>query len=78
MAVNLRHQFFTAQGLREGMAAAGGGSIVNMGSIAWRLGLPGLTHYGTAKAAIVGADQGPGAGARPRPHPGQLHRAGAT
>ncbi len=54
MAVNLRHQFFAAQALRAGMAAAGGGSIVNMGSIAWRLGLPGLTHYGTAKAAIVG------------------------
>lgn len=54
MAVNLRHQFFAAQALRAGMAAAGGGSIVNMGSIAWRLGLPGLTPYGTAKAAIVG------------------------
>lgn len=58
MTVNLRHQFFAAQALREGMAAAGGGSVVNMGSIAWRLGLEGLTHYGTAKAAIVGLTKG--------------------
>src|SRR5438128_2239387 len=35
MAVNLRHQFFAAQAVIDGMAAAGGGSIVNLGSISW-------------------------------------------
>lgn len=58
MAVNLRHQFLAVKFLREGMAQAGGGSVINMGSIAWRLGLPELTHYGTAKAAIVGLTKG--------------------
>ena len=54
MAVNLRHLFFATQAVRQGMAAAGGGSIVNMGSITWRLGFAGLPAYATAKAAIVG------------------------
>ncbi|MEE8469384.1 MAG: SDR family NAD(P)-dependent oxidoreductase [Planctomycetota bacterium] len=54
MAVNLRHQFFAAQAVRTGMAQAGGGSIINMGSIAWRLGMTQLTAYATAKAGIVG------------------------
>ena len=54
MAVNLRHQFFAAQAVRAGMADAGGGSIINMGSIAWRLGMTQLTAYATAKAGIVG------------------------
>lgn len=58
MAINLRHQFLAVQFLRKGMAQAGGGSVINMGSIAWRLGLPELTHYGTAKAAIVGLTKG--------------------
>ena len=54
MAVNLRHLFFAAQAVRTGMAEAGGGSIINMGSIAWRLGMTRLTAYATAKAGIVG------------------------
>jgi len=54
MAVNLRHQFFAAQAVRAGMASAGGGSIVNMSSIAWRFGMTGLPAYATAKCAIVG------------------------
>lgn len=54
MAVNLRHQFFAAQAVRARMAAAGGGSIINMGSIAWRFGMTGLPAYSTAKAAIMG------------------------
>ena len=32
-AVNLRHHFFAAQAVAPGMAAAGGGAIVNMGSV---------------------------------------------
>src|SRR5689334_4283596 len=34
-AVNLRHQFFAAQAVVPKMAAAGGGSIVNLGSVSW-------------------------------------------
>jgi len=54
MAVNLKHQFFAAQAVIPAMKAAGGGSIVNLGSISWHLGLPELALYQTAKAAIEG------------------------
>ena len=54
MAVNLKHQFFAAQALAPHMERAGGGSIVNFGSISWHLGLEHLTLYQTAKAAIEG------------------------
>lgn len=54
LAVNLRHYFFAAQAVHRGMAAAGGGAIVNLGSIAWRLGLTRLAAYSTAKAGILG------------------------
>lgn len=53
-AVNLKHQFFCAQAVIPGMRAKGGGVIINMGSISWHLGLPELTLYQTAKAAIEG------------------------
>lgn len=53
-ATNLRHQFFAAQALIPGMAAAGGGSIVNMGSISWMRGAAGLIFYTTAKSAVMG------------------------
>lgn len=54
MAVNLKHQFFAAKAVLPAMKRAGGGSIVNLGSISWHLGLPDLTLYQTAKAAIEG------------------------
>jgi NAD(P)-dependent dehydrogenase (short-subunit alcohol dehydrogenase family) len=54
MAVNLKHQFFAAKAVLPAMKAAGGGSIINLGSISWHLGLPDLTLYQTAKAAIEG------------------------
>jgi D-xylose 1-dehydrogenase len=53
-AVNLRHQFFMAQAVVGGMRAAGGGSIVNLSSVAWRRGPSGLLAYGTAKAGVIG------------------------
>ena len=54
IAINLRHYFFAIQAVREGMAKNGGGSIVNLGSIAWRLHLPEVPIYAAAKAAIAG------------------------
>lgn len=54
IAVNLRHQFFAVQAVYPGMAKAGGGSIINMGSVTWMIGQGGMPIYSAAKAAIVG------------------------
>lgn len=54
MAINLRHQFFAAQAVLAGMKRAGGGSIINLGSITWMVGDPDCPAYVTAKAAISG------------------------
>jgi NAD(P)-dependent dehydrogenase (short-subunit alcohol dehydrogenase family) len=54
MAVNLRHHFFAVQAVAPSMAAAGGGSIVNLGSVSWMRGRPRLAAYASAKAAILG------------------------
>lgn len=54
IAVNLRHMLFCAQAVVDGMKAAGGGAIINFGSISWHLGLPDLVLYETAKAGIEG------------------------
>ena len=53
-ATNLRHQFFAAQAVAPEMARRGGGCIINMSSIAWLRGRPGLICYATAKAAVYG------------------------
>lgn len=58
IAVNLRHQFFAAQAVIPGMKAAGGGSIVNTGSISWRIGQGGMPAYTASKAAIEGMSRG--------------------
>ena len=54
MNVNLRHYFFAAQALTDGMRRAGGGAVINIGSVSWHLALPDLVLYETAKAAIEG------------------------
>ncbi len=54
LALNLKHYFFAIQAVAPGMAAAGGGSIVNMGSVSWMRGRPNLVGYTTAKAGILG------------------------
>ena len=54
MATNLRHQFFAAQAVAPAMAEAGGGAIINMGSISWMRGAAGLIPYTTAKSAVMG------------------------
>jgi D-xylose 1-dehydrogenase len=53
-AVNLRHHFFAAQAVAPMMRAAGGGSIVNIGSISWHVRLESLPGYTTANAGIEG------------------------
>lgn len=53
-ALNLKHQVFAIQQVAPGMAAAGGGSIINLGSISWMRGRANLVGYTTAKAAISG------------------------
>ncbi|RXG86520.1 SDR family NAD(P)-dependent oxidoreductase [Bradyrhizobium zhanjiangense] len=54
IGVNLKHVFFAAQAVVPQMRARGGGSIINMSSIAWMRGAPALPVYAAAKAAIVG------------------------
>jgi NAD(P)-dependent dehydrogenase (short-subunit alcohol dehydrogenase family) len=58
MDTNLRHQFFAAQAVRNGMRAAGVGSIICFGSISWFAGEAGYISYVTAKAAIGGLTKG--------------------
>jgi len=53
-AVNLRHHFFAAQAVAPGMRDAGGGSIINLGSISAHIDLMDLPGYITAKAGIEG------------------------
>jgi D-xylose 1-dehydrogenase len=58
LAVNLRHQFFAAQAVWPMMKAAGGGSIVNFGSVSWMIGQGGMPGYTTAKSAVMGLTRG--------------------
>jgi NAD(P)-dependent dehydrogenase (short-subunit alcohol dehydrogenase family) len=54
VAVNLRHMLFASQAVIPGMVASGGGSIVNLGSIAWKMADGGCPVYVTCKAAVHG------------------------
>lgn len=54
IAVNLKHQFFAAQAIAPDMTEAGGGSIVNIGSVSWVIGQGNMPCYTTAKSAIQG------------------------
>lgn len=58
MATNLRHQFFAIQAVAPMMKAAGGGSIINFGSISWHTNSGGMPAYTTAKAAVEGLTKG--------------------
>jgi NAD(P)-dependent dehydrogenase (short-subunit alcohol dehydrogenase family) len=53
-AINLRHHFFAVQAVVPGMVRAGGGSIINLGSVSWMRGTTGMVAYTAAKAAIHG------------------------
>lgn len=54
VAVNLKHQFFCAQAVAGDMKAAGGGAIVNMGSVSWVIGQGNMPCYTTSKSAVQG------------------------
>jgi NAD(P)-dependent dehydrogenase (short-subunit alcohol dehydrogenase family) len=54
IAVNLRHAFFAIQAVAPGMIAAGGGSIVNFGSVGWMMASGGYPGYAASKAATHG------------------------
>jgi NAD(P)-dependent dehydrogenase (short-subunit alcohol dehydrogenase family) len=54
VSVNLTHHVFATQAVAPGMAAAGGGAIINLGSISWLRGRPNLVGYTASKAAISG------------------------
>ncbi|PLB41061.1 SDR family NAD(P)-dependent oxidoreductase [Aspergillus candidus] len=51
---NLRHVFFLTQAVIPGMKSLGGGSIVNLGSITWRIPDGRQPVYAACKAAIMG------------------------
>lgn len=54
VALNLRHMVFAAQEAAKQMRTRGGGAIVNLSSISWKLGLGEYVGYATCKAAVHG------------------------
>jgi D-xylose 1-dehydrogenase len=52
--INLRPQFFAAQAVHPQMQELGHGSIINLSSIAWRIGADQMVAYAAAKAAVLG------------------------
>ena len=48
VAVNLKHQFFAAKNVSADMKTAGGGSIINFGSVSWKLKQGGMPVYTTS------------------------------
>jgi NAD(P)-dependent dehydrogenase (short-subunit alcohol dehydrogenase family) len=57
IAVNLHSVFYCTRLAMPLLKAAGGGSIINLSSVAGRLGFPMRTPYAAAKWAIVGLTQ---------------------
>jgi NAD(P)-dependent dehydrogenase (short-subunit alcohol dehydrogenase family) len=54
VAVNLKHFFFAIQAVAPGMIARGWGSVINFGSISWRMKTGEMLCYTTSKAAVHG------------------------
>jgi NAD(P)-dependent dehydrogenase (short-subunit alcohol dehydrogenase family) len=52
--VNMRHVFFLTQAIIPAMQKQGYGSIINMGSISWRIPAVGTPIYIACKAGIMG------------------------
>lgn len=53
MSVNLTGSFLTCQAVARHMVSAGGGCILNIGSVSGILGNAGRSAYGSSKAALV-------------------------
>jgi len=49
ISVNVRHMFFAAQAVAPQMKRLGGGAIINLGSIIWRLKQTGLPVYNVTR-----------------------------
>ena len=58
MNINLRHQFFCVQAVKDGMIASGGGAIINMSSNSFLLASGGMPAYTAAKSAVIGLTRG--------------------
>jgi 3-oxoacyl-[acyl-carrier protein] reductase len=58
MAVNVRGVWNCCKAVVPAMRQAGGGSIVNMASLAATYGMPFALHYTTSKAAVIGLTRG--------------------
>ena len=56
-AANVRAPFFLVAAFAPGMVARGSGSIINIGSMAGRIGLAGGAAYGATKAAFASLTQ---------------------
>jgi NAD(P)-dependent dehydrogenase (short-subunit alcohol dehydrogenase family) len=56
-ASNVRGPFYLVAAFAPSMASRGTGSIINMSSMAGRLGLPGGAAYGATKAALISLTQ---------------------
>ena len=54
VAINLKPAFFAAQAVIDGMKRLGGGAIVNVGSVSWKIKGGGYPVYATCKSAMVG------------------------
>jgi 3-oxoacyl-[acyl-carrier protein] reductase len=54
LRVNVTGTFLCSRAVLASMREAGRGAIVNMSSVRARLGRPGLLHYTTSKAALIG------------------------
>ena len=65
IAIDLNGMFYCTRKAMPMIKAAGGGSIINLSSIAGRLGFPMRTPYASAKWAVVGFTQSVAAEAGP-------------
>ena len=58
MAVNVKGIWNCCKSVVQAMRAGGGGSIVNIASLAATYGMPYALHYTTSKAAVIGLTRG--------------------
>jgi NAD(P)-dependent dehydrogenase (short-subunit alcohol dehydrogenase family) len=58
IAINQRPAFFAIQAVLPSMRRAGGGSIINFGSISWQTKGPDYPVYATAKSSMNGLTRG--------------------